>query len=267
MKKSLFLSVSAAIAGLLVMTTGCEWSGGGGAGSYNSSQGAGITVNFSGVYHGNYEGGKAVQSSSGAPITRMTLTQTGDGIEVIDNNGNKYDGKVGSPGLVYTPTADSPTIPAGAELMQAQINFKGTDGSSGHDVNFVGIIHVVTISDIKTETSSSGSTNATSTSNPTTTTSQSTDGTNTTVTVTEDYGAYTLTTVTVKNNTTGQTISQTTTRTESQSETHGQTQTYSITEANSQYRLEGQWVEKDGNTSGVDAISSAGAGVVTRPIN
>lgn len=275
MKRAVSISGITALAGLLMFSGGCEWSGGGGSGSFNTSQGAGISVNFSGVYRGNYDGGKAVQSSSGAAITRLTLTQAGNTIEVIDNNGNRYSGKVGSPGLVYSPTADSLVIPPGAELMQAQVNFEGTDGSSGREVQFVGIVHVVTVTDVKsrTEVSGSGSTNATSTTStqPTTTTKTVNDGTNTTITTTITTPVQVITTVETHNNQTGETINKTTTVVENKgsSSTEGQSQTitYSITEANSQYRLEGQWVEKGGNTSGVDALSPAGSGVVTRPIN
>lgn len=274
-KKVVAIGGIAALAGALMFNGGCEWSGGGGADSFNTSQGAGINVNFSGVYHGHYPGGKAVENSSGAAITRLTLTQSGDSIQVLDNNGNQYSGHVGSPGAVFTPTEANPVIPAGAQLMQAQVNFSGTDGSSGREINFVGIVHVVSVTDIKstTQTSGSGSTNASSTSSsqPITTTQTHNDGTNTTVTTTIVTPVSTIVTVETHNNQTGQTISKTTTETanKGQSQTQGtsQTQTYTITEANSQYRLEGQWVEKGGNSSGVDALSSGASGVVSQTIN
>ncbi len=274
MKRSYLLVGIAGMAGVLMLVGGCEWSGGSND-SFNTSQGAGIQVNFSGVYSGNYPDGKAVETSSGSPITRLTLTEAGNEVNVIDNNGNKYKGNFGSPGLVFTPTTANPTIPAGAELMQAQINFEGKDGSSGHDVQFVGVIHVVTVSDIKSTTTSSGDNSSSSSSTvetqPTVTTQTHNDSTNTTLTITYTYPTYTLTEVIVTSDSTGQTISDTTTKTanssQSTTQANTQTQTYSITEANSQYRLEGQWVEKGGNTSGVDALSPAGAGVVSTPIN
>ena len=281
-KKSVISCGIVALAGLVMFSGGCNWSSGGGASAFNTSGGAGINVNFSGVYNGNYPDGKAVESSSGAAIVRMVLTQTGNSIEIVDNNGNQYKGSAGSPGLAFTPTAANPTIPAGAEVMQAQINFSGKDGSSGHQVQFVGIVHVVTIQDVTATSSSSGSgsTNATSTvtTQPTTTTETINDGTNTTTTTTQtiadpnnpNFSIQTVTVVVV-NDQNGQTISKTSTQNSIQSQsTHtGQsvTQTYSITEANSQYRLEGQWLEKGGNTSGVDALSSAASGVISHPIN
>ena len=283
MKRFVMMTGLAALTGLVMFDSGCEWSGGGGAGSFNTSQGAGINVNFSGVYHGNYSDGKAVATSSGAPISRLTLTQSGNSIEVIDNNGNRYKGNVGSPGIVYDLSSGAAIIPAGAELMQAQVNFDGVDGSSGHHVQFVGIVHVVAINDVKTttqtsgENSGSGSTNATSATGTASTTQTETHNTNgtTTITITQNTPPNVLVTTRTYSDATGQLLSETITQSASQgssnsqgqSQTQTTTKTYSITEANSQYRLEGQWVEKDGNTSGVDALSPAGSGVVSQQIN
>ena len=275
MKNTMMVGGLAALFGLLMLSGGCDW-GSGGGNSFNSSEGAGVQVNFSGYYSGNYPDGKAVETSSGAPITHLTMTEAGNACQVIDNNGNKYNGSFGSPGLVYsTGNSSNSVIPAGAELMNAQVNFSGTDYSSGHKVTFVGVIHVVAVQDIQTTVSGSGSgaTNGTSTTGngqaQTTTTSD--DGTNTVVTETIPTGSGTTTIVTTYNDTTHQQVSQTTTTTANASNSSGsgsgQSSTYSITGANANYELQGQWVEQNGNTSGVDALSAAGSGVVSQKIN
>lgn len=283
MKKAFVYGGLAALSLGLVFATGCEWTGGGGTNSFNTSKGAGVNLNFSGVYNGTFSGGKAVASSSGAPITRFVLTQSGNAVEVIDNNGNRYKGNVGSPGVVFTPTTENPIIPTGALLMEGQITFEGVDGSSGKDVEFVGVIHAVAITDIKSTTTvdRQGSTNSSSSS------SSSNDDQSGTVTKTVDNGTNTTTTVTVTtvtpevtiqtvttvvtDNATGAELSRNVTKTSSQNQTQGQgqssgtttTTTYQITEANTQYRLEGTWLEKGGNTSDVDALSPATSGLVT----
>lgn len=250
MKRLLMLIAGGALAGGLALLTACEgeWTSGGGVDDFNNSRGAGATVNFSGVYKGTMSGGRAVNGTSGAPITQLVISHGGNNIEVVDNNGSLYNGSIGSPGAVASPDA-SGGYPAGAELVQAQINFSGRDGSSGRNINFVGVIHVVSVTDTRGSSDKITST----------TKDVDNDGTKTVITETTTIGSsgdpfYSVTIVTTTiENSTGKEISRTT-------ET---TTTYNITEANSQYRLQGTWIEDGGVSTTVDALSPGTAGVIT----
>ncbi len=281
----------------LVAGSGCNWSSGD---SLNTSQGAGITINFSGVYKGNYDDGKAVENKSGDSIVQFVINQSGNSIEVTDNLGNRYEGTVGSPGIVSEPNSDG-SYPAGAELAQAQISFSGKDYSANVDIEFVGVVHAVAVTDVQgtsyedtdvstDESASSDSESQTSSQSitddqTTTSTTVDNDGTNTTtttvLTIGESSDAYyqeSRTTVVVENST-GTEISRTTTVTGSATtdaasdsssgssdtsttttSTHSE---YEITEANTQYRLEGTWIQTGGGSSGVDALSSGTYGLIT----
>lgn len=254
MKRIMLFAVATACSAGLLLFTGCEgWSSGGSADSFNTSEGAGISINFSGVFNGNLAGGLAVSATSGGPITRLVVSQSGNAVEVEDNNGSKYKGSVGSPGAVAD--AQSGVYPAGAELAQSQIAFSGHDNVAAKNVQFVGIIHAVAVADIKGSTTSD---NSTSTQNPVTTTT-TTDGTNLTVTTVDNtVPGTTVTIVKTENAQTGQVISQTTTTTHSGTATT----TYSLTEANTQYRLEGTWVEEGGVSANVDALSQGASGTI-----
>lgn len=254
---------------------GCEWSGGGGSGSFNTSQGAGINVNFSGVYDGRLSGGRAVQNTSGSPITRLVISQSGNRLDVRDNNGSSYTGQVGTPGAIVDLDKQT-AIPRGADIVQSQISWSGHDNGAGRHVEFVGVIHVVSVADIdgqrsvRTQTSSSDNSTTKSDSGKNTQTQTVNDGTNTTVTtiVPLPNGGSSVT-VTVYNNQTGAEISRTVTTVKdsktasSDTTTTVTTKEFTLTEANSQYRLEGTWIETDGKSSNVDALSPGGAGSVT----
>ncbi len=289
-------SVTALAVGLLgvaaVLHSGCEWSGGGGTDSFNTSQGAGINVNFSGVYKGTLAGGKAVSKTSNGNITQFTLTQNGNSAEVTDNQGSHYKGSFGAPGLVANPESDG-TYPAGAEVAQSQVTWSGHDNVSGKQIEFVGVIHIVTVTDVKgtskTEThtsgSSSGSTNSSSSGSSggtsRTTTTSVDNGTNTTLTTVvtigeegDEFFQQTVTTVTI-DDATGQEISRNVTTSGSNSSgsssgsgkedtvTTVTTTEYSIDESGGNWRLQGTWVEKGGVTASVDALSPGGVTITT----
>lgn len=272
------LLASAAAAGLM-LSVGCEWSGGGGSDSFNSSQGAGVNVNYTGVYDGNLGGGRAVSPTSAGNITRLTITQSGNTLQVRDNQGSTYSGTVGSPGAVSEPTADG-TFPPGATVVESQISFSGKDGVSAKDIEFVGVVHLVSVVDIKGSTTvkGNGSTNSsTRTSADAETKSYTTsvnDGSNTVVTTVVTIGVegdpffqQTTTVVTIDNASgaeVGRTVSTTKGSSSGSSSVSGSTATtvYQITENNTQLRLEGSWVEKGGVVGSVDALSSGGIGTV-----
>jgi hypothetical protein len=249
MKRALFLSLAAASLVAVALITGCENGWTTNDSGFNSSEGAGATINFSGYYQG-MNGGRAVATTSSGNIMTLTIQQGGNTVEVVDNQGSTYRGTIGSPGAV-SPSSES-GYSTGAQLAQAQINFSGHDNVSGKDISFAGVIHAVSISDITTEDSSDELTDETTTSIK--------DGTNTVSTTTKVFGTlnsefYRVVTETVTTTPTDEVI-------ERIVKTIGTT-SYSLTEANTQYRLQGTWVEDGGVVSGVDAISPASAGLIT----
>ncbi|HNR95178.1 MAG TPA: hypothetical protein PKK36_11290, partial [Kiritimatiellia bacterium] len=143
------------IASLSVVLAGCDWSAGGSSDGFNTSKGAGVNINVSGVYSGAING-RAVERTSGAgQILSLVVSQSGNTVEVTDNQGSRYQGTIGAPGAVATATGG--IYPAGAELVQYQINFSGKDNVAAQDVEFVGTIHAVSVSDIRGTSSTSGS--------------------------------------------------------------------------------------------------------------
>lgn len=283
MKMKFAAVVAGCAAVAMYLNLGCDWSSQGT--SLNTSQGAGVNINFSGVYEGAIDG-KAVAKTTRGTISRLVIQQTGNRVDVTDSQGSHYEGSVGSPGVVSDPNTDG-SYPAGAELVQSQISFSGRDEVAQRDIEFVGIIHAVSVKDVtgttSTETTGGGTTNASSSSSSdiqegkVTTVIKNTDTTTTIeeliVGVLGVPGFYQkTTTTTTTDNQTGQELSRTV-KTEninvnSESSTTGSstttTTTYEITEANSQYRLEGTWIEKDSPiVSRVDALSRGTYGIIT----
>ncbi|MBU0679070.1 MAG: hypothetical protein KJ626_13250 [Verrucomicrobia bacterium] len=236
MKKSVLLGIGAVLASIAVFMVGCEWSTN--TNDLNTSQGAGININFSGVYHGELGGGKAVSPTSGGNIVRLVIVQSGNRIEVTDNQGSTYTGSVGAPGVLVAPGATD--ISTGAELAQTQINFSGQDNVSQKEISFVGIFHLVAVSDISSSSTSSGG--------ESTTTREYTDGTNTVTEIVITDGPVTITTTTTKDGQ-GNVISESTSTSTSGTE-------FSLTEQNSQIRLDGTWIEKGGVVGNVQARST-----------
>ncbi|MCZ7591215.1 MAG: hypothetical protein M5U15_03255 [Kiritimatiellae bacterium] len=103
MKMKCMMLVASLVGVGLLVGTGCDWSSGGD--SLNTSQGAGVNINFSGVYNGNI-GGRAVDRTSAGNISHLTIRQSGNRIEVVDSQGSHYSGSVGAPGVVSQPTGD-----------------------------------------------------------------------------------------------------------------------------------------------------------------
>lgn len=200
--------------------TGCEWED---SGTFNTSQGAGSSVNFSGFYRP-----KSGAVLVGSNITHLVLSQVGNSIEVRDSNNSYYSGSVGSPGTVVNRDPATGSYPAGAIMVESQINFSGYNEVTSQDVNFYGIIHAVAVNDVRGVDTTAGT---------------SFDNTSTLdVLVTPAPGTtFSLTSTTNQNAST--TI----------------TTTYEITEANSQYVLQGNWVE-GGASYTVDAIAPAVSG-------
>ncbi len=260
---------------------GCDWSSN--STSLNTSQGAGVNINFSGVYDGNLAGGKVVSKPSKGNIVRLVISQSGNRVEVVDNQGSRYEGTVGSPGVVSQPDS-SGAYPVGAELVQAQISFSGKDEVAQRNIQFVGVIHAVAVEDVKGESKTSTSTDTDGSNNSETKTYNYTSTVTTnfnvvngsTITTTDRgydgdgnlvYQVVTTETILPSGDkiTETETVLDTRTKTSTTANTTTKTTTssFKITEANSQYRLEGNWIEEAGNASGVDAISPGTAGVIT----
>lgn len=212
-----------AIAGLAAVFLGCEWQST--EDGFNTSKGAGASVNFSGVYRAK-SGGVLVGN-----ISQIVVAQAGNSIEVWDNNNSYYTGSVGSPGVVSSPDSVTGAYPSGAILVQAQMNFEGRNTSSSKYVIFSGVVHAVAINDVQ------GTTTAIS------------SGVSTNSSTTININAPPV----VINNSSGA----------SNSVSSASTTTYSITEANSQYVLDGNWIEENGTSGSVSAISPASSGVFT----
>jgi len=271
MKKLYGIGLAAGVIAGLVFLLGCEWTTN--TDSFNTSQGAGANINFSGVYYGHLGGGRAVSSTSGGSINRLVIMNSGNAIQVTDNQGSTYTGTIGSPGVIAAQS--SGTYPAGALLSQAQISFSGHDNVAAKNVRFVGIIHAVSVEDIQGE--SEYSTNSTSISqgksySVTNESSVVTGGTNITTTLTiityDDNGNETFRQVQTYTVTpSGQRINSSTSYIDSRSRNQGNQQEtvthYYLTEANVQYRLQGTWIEEGGQNANVDALSAGTAGVIT----
>ncbi len=268
------IMLAATVAGVgLLLGAGCDWSSQGG--SLNTSQGAGVNINFSGVYNGNISG-RAVDRTSAGTISRLTIRQSGNRVEVIDSQGSRYEGSVGAPGLIASPSEG--VFPPGAELVQSQISWAGKDGVAQREVEFVGIIHAISVEEVNGDSKKNTSENSserTDNYSYDTTTTVTTNATHDQV-ITKTERAYDsdgnlvfeeITETTIKGTpgdvrTTKRTVVDN--RSKKNSSTVTTDTTYRITEQNVQYRLEGTWIEKNSPiVSRVDAISRGANGTIS----
>jgi hypothetical protein len=252
----------------LAVGNGCEWSGGGSGGDFNTSRGAGVNINWSGVYNGLLAGGLAVERTSAGSIRRLVISQAGNSIEVVDNQGSHYRGSVGSPGAVSRPQSDG-TYPPGARLVESQITFSGKDEVSAKDISFVGILHAVSVDEIRGTTDDRSQTDSRDDTRGREETTVANDGTNTVITTirtvgtpADDFYRVTTTVVTIDNKTNKE-ISRVVTTTSNSERVQTSQATFTLTEQNTQYRLEGTWIEDGGVASGVDALSRGNASTIT----
>lgn len=222
--KSIKLILSSIVVGGLVLSGGCEWSSGGDENSYNTSQGAGVDYNMSGFYEG---------SVSSRPISNLVISQTGNRLQVTDNNGSGYTGSVGAPGNVTDATTGS--VRAGTTLVQFQVSWEGVDNSTGGSMTFEGVMDAVTENDTSTTML--------------TKTGEVSNGGVTTQTWTSPVGA-------------NPAITQTVTITGEHTET-STTSTYTITEDESQGRLRGTWIYEGGSAHALSMTSPGGYGTMT----
>ncbi len=240
---------------------GCDWTTGGSG--FSSSR---VDVNFSGTYNGNLGGGRAVENTSGGPIVRMVISQQGDAIEVLDNNGSVYRGRIGSVSVVTVPSDDERrgadgqveggVFEAGTQLAQAQVSWSGQDNVAARQVEFTGNISVVAVTQIDGTITESGRSDISEGRTET----ERVDGNRVTVTITEVInvgGALEETEIViVRDINTGEELSRTTeTRRVSSSRSE-----YILSPQNTQYHLQGTWVEAGGVVAGVSALAAGSAG-------
>ena len=233
----------------LVAMIGCEFESTDG---FNTSQGGGSAVNFSGVYTGYtaQRSAKAVRGGGavvgGTDITRLIITQTGNTIEAYDNHNRYYRGSAGSPGVVGSPLQDG-SYPAGAAMMAAQVNF-GND-----DVNFVGVVRAIAVTDVEGEAVTVTVTKEDTETHEDTDTEDEATVTTPTETVTEvettvNNPPTTVVTTTTDTQTVGadtesrETETDTNTESDSRTKSDATTREYTVDESNTHYVLEGNWV-------------------------
>lgn len=249
------LTLSAILLTGAVVFWGCEWSGG--DSDFNTSKGAGAEINISGIYQGTLSGGKAVSSTSNGNITSFTLTQAGNRIDVIDNQGSRYTGSVGTPILSHLPSSTS-VAPPGWLAAQYQVSWTGQDGVAAVPIQFSGVIDVVTVERVQ------GTSTAGSSSSSGDISFEGGEGTNNTQTIIieEPTGDGTTNRIVIVNQ--DPNAQQITTNASREVSTSTETSTsFSLTEANSQLRLRGTWIEQGGRSSGVSCISAGNPGSVT----
>ncbi len=241
----------------LAAVVGCDWTSK--SDGFNTSSGSG-DINFSGTYHGNIGGSRAVEQTSGGPVARLVVSQQGDALEVLDNNGSVYRGRIGSVAVVSTPGGDA--FPAGTRLAQAQVSWRGHDNVAAKSVQFVGNISAVAVTDIKGVSENESQTTEGRIVDSRTSVEEDGDYTITTTRLTIDRGGYfeETETVVVVDNRTKREVSRTETVTGRR--TVERVMQYLLSPQNTQYHLQGTWVEQDGVAAGVSALSAGAAGAI-----
>ncbi len=240
MKNMLLTTVVTASVLATALLTSCDWSSGSQS-NFNTSGGSSIT-NISGFYEGIL-GGLAVQGNSRGNITGLSIQQSGNRVQVTDNQGSTYSGSVGSPASVAIP--NNTTIVDGALLAAYQINFQGRDGVAARDIQFTGTINLVAVNDIVGDASTVTNTRDNSI------ISETSDETTSTIVTTNEVGTVTTRTITTNDDTTNNSGSNVTST---------DTVNFQLTDTNTQLRMRGTWSEVGGPTARVDAVA---AGVFT----
>lgn len=150
-----------AMAGTLMFTS-CDWESGTKANSSNSGKVG--EFNLTNVYRGILDGSmRAVSNPSRGRITSLNLMQSGKSVEIFDNQGSRYSGFVGNGVTQATNTTppqsgsgtddddggDSNTnaISSGRSITTYPLGFSGFDRVANKNVEFSGVIEVVTQSE------------------------------------------------------------------------------------------------------------------------
>ncbi|MDA3872369.1 MAG: hypothetical protein PF795_00200 [Kiritimatiellae bacterium] len=238
MKSSLKLLATAVVGISTLFMVACDWSSGGDSNSYNTSNASNLS-NISGFYQGTF----ASQVVRGSGITHLTVQQSGNRIEIVDSNGAKYTGTVGSPVLVANLNSD---IGAGSQVASYQLSF------SGNNVDFTGVVNLVAVTDIQGHSRTVDQVN--------------TDGSGSSNTTTETSEVDTPQQVGVDGVEPGQNVvtENITTSTSNNTETDTQTTVneFELTDSNTQLRMRGTWIQ-NGAPAALDALAAGIMGNVT----
>lgn len=210
-----------------LLITACDWDSGSQE-NFNTSGGS-ANVNVSGFYQG-VQGAPVVARTSNGAIANLVIQQSGNRVMVTDSRGSTYEGTLGAPNVL----AGNSTVPAGATVASYQIGFSGKDEVAAREIEFTGVLTIVSVTNIFADTD---------------TRSVSTE---TTVNVNSEFPPLAPDTGTG-------TTTNTTTETGSTSET---TSEFALEENNNQLQLRGTWIEIGGTTSSVRGIGPAAQGNV-----
>lgn len=145
MKKTLVNGSTLTLFAALALLVGCDYSSGSGDNNFNT-RGLASLSNISGLYRGVLDNGRVVANTSAGNITSFTIQQSGNRVEVIDNQGSTYVGSVGNPALVLGPNQEA--ISEGASVSSYQISFSGKDNVANRDVEFTGVITLVAVRNV-----------------------------------------------------------------------------------------------------------------------
>lgn len=156
------LRVTVLSAAALFLFSACDdWTSGTKANSAGGNQVG--EFNLTNVYEGQLPDGRAVSRPTRGRISRLNIQQSGRSIIVIDNQGSIYEGFIGNgitqrdnttpPRRVVAGVEDPNQELAGRESLGRlvttyPVNFKGFDRVSNLNIEFVGVVEVVTDSQL-----------------------------------------------------------------------------------------------------------------------
>lgn len=147
MKRTLTIITTLAATAATALLVSCDWSSGGSASGFNTSR-TNLQVNLSGTYSGQLDG-KAVSATSRGNITRLIIQQSGNVVEISDNQGSTYRGSVGIPNVAFTDgDGAAATLPLGSELASYTISWAGHDNVADKNIRFTGNVEIIAVSDI-----------------------------------------------------------------------------------------------------------------------
>lgn len=161
---STMLRVTVLSAATLFLFSACDdWTSG--TKSNSSSSGKVGDFNLTNVYEGQLSGGRAVSSTSAGRITRFNIQQSGSSLLVIDNQGSRYEGFIGN-GTTQRDNTTPPRATSGSGdddggngdnnsnitslgrlVTTYPVNFRGFDQRANRNIEFAGVIEVVTQSE------------------------------------------------------------------------------------------------------------------------
>ncbi len=144
-----------------VFLVACDWESGSQA-NFNQSQRVDDS-NISNEYLGILPGGRVVsRPSGGSNITRLIIQQSGKNIKVQDNQGSNYEGFVGDRFVTRdniteqrtnlinrSGTRNADSTGEGERAVVFQVSFAGFDRVAGREVEFTGVIEIVSVVSIR----------------------------------------------------------------------------------------------------------------------